>query len=378
MILENIKSALVVILLSTAVSACAGSNEVLIVDTNNLGGDINNADDATLRANGWARRCDLTREEDCIISMDFTANESLTNITKEENLNTFVSVISFDMADDGSISNAHISSEDDINGDLTIFKNGNMDFGVRARMFPEEVVTTGSVAGSIKPDSATVITPALSLPPPPQPFEIRLTTALTSDNIDENASDDSFRVYRTMTEEGQPLNLTMLIPGDPVYDYSYVTMGVWSGESLNENDISYGALVFGIDHVAQMPLTGTGEYNGFTRGWLATTETFYSLTGDANITIDFADDTLGALFSNMQKKDIETGVLNAWNDFSAAGTLNNFFRFLFDGTTSNESGSMTGGIEGSIFNNEIGGVWTLAGDEGQATGAFLAKQDGGP
>ena len=180
---------------------------------------------------------------------------------------------------------------------------------------------------------------------------------------------------------------------------SYVALGQWYGKpnsAVSCNDCatsSGGSLsvgVFGFETPATaMPTSGSANYAGAgaVRGTVFFPDTggIFSapLTGDANLSVNFATGSISGGFKNMKAIDPCFGPSD-WNDVSvnasiASGT-NKFSGSTAAGSPSQNSyygvkGSATGTINGAFYGpaaQNIGAIWTLSDGTKSALGGVAA------
>lgn len=321
----------------------------------------------SLTACGGAGETKITTENKITIKPSYKqteVNKNLVDLTGKEGFFSAQSFMAFDVDDDGTVSNVSLTQF--IGGPNTVYDPSDQSFKVQARGTYQEF----SVVGSVHPN--------VSFPPPPAP-DIDVEFTVGPDEVDQAASNETFRVYQGVSENGQAVNFTMLIPGDPVHNYEYVSLGVW--DTVNEGDraVAYGSLVFGLDTFTyEMPETGSAEYNGFTLGYLTADNQNYSLKGDATLTANFSNSVINGAFSNMTKTNLNTNVVSLWRDFTSTSEIHNYY---FIGSAETNDGVLGGSLDGVFYGPrnsppvEIGGSWHLGTGTGEtAIGAFVAKK----
>lgn len=209
--------------------------------------------------------------------------------------------------------------------------------------------------------------------------EFNYTQTFGPGDIDNLGSDSTFRVYRVDNGGGDVTELALLIPGDPVYGLSYVTLGVWNSVTADPDvELSFGSTFFGIlSKPNQVPRAGAATYTGLTLGHLDMDDTLFSLTGDVQVDVDFVTRDVTGTFTNMIRENTVTGDLSAWRDFSATASIPSVNNPLFIGTTTTPDSLLSGQFNGGFFGPgaaEIGGWWNLRGAGETAVGGFVAGQ----
>jgi hypothetical protein len=129
-----------------------------------------------------------------------------------------------------------------------------------------------------------------------------------------------------------------------------------------------------------MPKTGTGEFEGTTKGELTETGSPEALVVEGNVllTADFASGLVNADFTGMEKID-SRGVTSAWVDFRARMSIADGTS-EFAGTAGSEDGVWNGEAKGGFFGDEDGmpghaaGLWSMSSALGRALGGFTAKR----
>lgn len=268
-------------------------------------------------------------------------NSVLTNLNTDETFRASSAVISFDVAADGTTSNISYGEKNQTAGDTIAFDDSTNGFDLSVSQ--SGVVFNQSFAAS---------------------------------DIDTGASDGSFRVYSNAGGD-----FILLIPGDPTYGQSYVTLGVWnSSDASSTQDVSFGALAFGVETAgSSMPTTGSATYDGMTLGTLDSGSRAYRLTGDVQIDVNFGNGSVNGAFSNMMKEDLLTSGVSNWRDFAAVGNIG-AGTSLFSGTSTTNDEQLNGGFSGGFFGPvsgspaEVGGTWSLAGVGETAIGSFVGKK----
>ncbi len=268
-------------------------------------------------------------------------NSVLTNLQADEAFRANSAVISFDVAADGTTSNVSYGEKGQTAGDTVSYNESSDGFDL-------SVSQNG----------------------------VSFNQAFAASDIDTGASDSSFRIYSNAGGD-----FILLIPGDPTYGQSYVTLGVWnSSDASSTQDVSFGAMVFGIETAgSSMPSTGSATYNGMTLGTLDQGNRAYRLTGDVQIDVNFASNSVNGAFSNMMKEDLLTSGVSNWRDFAAVGNIG-AGTSLFSGTSTTNDGQLNGGFSGGFFGpvsgspQEVGGTWSLAGVGETAIGSFVGKK----
>ncbi|MEN3950281.1 hypothetical protein [Iodidimonas sp. SYSU 1G8] len=129
-----------------------------------------------------------------------------------------------------------------------------------------------------------------------------------------------------------------------------------------------------------MPKTGSGTFEGTTRGELTETASpeAFVVEGDVLLTADFASGLVNADFTGMEKID-SRGVTSAWVDFRARMSIADGTS-EFAGTAGSEDGVWNGEAKGGFFGDEGGmpghaaGLWSMSSALGRALGGFTAKR----
>ncbi len=265
-------------------------------------------------------------------------NASIAALTVDEIFAASSAIISFDLANDGTVSNV-------ATGQLGITSASHVDYTHTGANFEVEIAHDG----------------------------IDMDQAFTADDIDAAASDASFRVYSVASTSR---DFIMLIPGDATYGQSYVTLGIWNSPDQNTRDFAFGSIAFGIKTKgADMPTTGSATFNGLTLGNLVAGTTLYRVSGDVAFSVDFGTNAVNGTFTNMGKENVQTGAVSAWRNFTSTGSIST--GSLFSGTAASDDAVLSGTLSGSFFGPsavEIGGTWSLSGTGENAVGAFVGKQ----
>lgn len=270
-------------------------------------------------------------------------NENLTNLITDDTFDAASVVLSFDVDNSGVTSNVEAQFAAVDGGNSVIFDHGATSY------------TLSLSQGAVSYDQT-----------------------FGPGDIDEARSDTTLRVYTVDNGAGDITDLVLLIPGDPVYGQSYVTLGMWNSVTADPGrELSFGTVVFGIRTASSdMPTMGTGTYTGLTFGQLNADNTYFQLVGDVRIDVDFNSGTVTSAFTNMVKENSVTGGLSAWRDFNATASITTGTS-LFTGTTETVDTFLTGEIAGGFFGpiaDEVGGAWSLSGAGETATGGFVGKR----
>lgn len=270
-------------------------------------------------------------------------NSSLTNLTVDESFDGASVILSFDVDGAGATSNVQASQAG--------------------------ITSTNSVTYDAAADSFTI---SVS-----QGAAVYNQTFAPGD-IDAGRSDASFRVYTVDNGGGDITDFVLLIPGDPTFNLSYVTLGLWNSVTADAGrEVTIGTVVFGVETAdSDMPATGSATYTGLVVGQLDASNTIFSLAGDVQIDANFASGAITGAFTNMVKENTLTGGLSAWRDFSATGSITAGTN-LFSGTATTDDTLLTGAFDGGLFGpaaTEVGGSFELSGAGETATGAFVGKQ----
>lgn len=271
-------------------------------------------------------------------------NETLTNLVADETFDSAIAVLGFDVDGSGVTSNiaVHFAGISSVN----------------------------TIAYDNAADSYTLSVDDLHLV---------YTQTFSPADIDQSRSDNTLLVYSVDNGGGDIREFVLLIPGDPVHNQSYVTLGAWNSTTAAPgfHGMTYGLSVFGIRTAASaVPTTGSGTYTGLTLGYLDAGNTFYQLTGDVQIDVDFGTSGVTGAFTNLIKENSVTGGLSAWRDFTATGSIT-AGTSLFTGTTQTIDTLLSGKVSGGFYGpaaQEIGGIWSLSGAGETAVGSFVGKQ----
>ncbi|MCK5576313.1 MAG: transferrin-binding protein-like solute binding protein [Sphingomonadales bacterium] len=276
-------------------------------------------------------------------------NSTLVNLQYDEDFKAHQVVLGFDIANDGTISN--VAAEKAASGKAA-YDASSAEFAI----------TASSSAFSF-------------------------VQAFNAANIDDAASDASFRVYTVDAGGGTTHDFIMLIPGDPTYGQTYSTLGIWNTPNLtmseDAKDIAFGSIVFGIRTTSTaVPTTGSATYTGPSLGMMADGGQVYRLSGDLSLSVAFSSNTLSGGITNMVKENIQTGGLSAWQNLTLAGNIG-ATRNGFTGTAISADNLWNGTFNGSFFGPvsggkpaELGGTFELTGPDAatqRATGAFVGK-----
>lgn len=193
-------------------------------------------------------------------------------------------------------------------------------------------------------------------------------------NIDPSRSNATFTVYSKL---GGSLTLTILNPGSPTLNLSYVTYGNWvfKDDAFQEN-FATGYMVFGIRTAAgSMPRSGTATFNGQTVGTMVDAGgTLYTVSGTGSLAADFAAATISGNFTGMEARNVQNSAVKPWRDFKTTGTISGN---AFNGSAASKDGALSGLHYGGFFGPaaaEAGSNWFLSGGNEVAYGAFVGKK----
>jgi hypothetical protein len=158
----------------------------------------------------------------------------------------------------------------------------------------------------------------------------------------------------------------------------YDSMGDW--ESTAPTFVSGWGDMGARTPATAMPKTGSGTFEGTTRGELTETGSpeAFVVEGDVLLTADFASGLVNADFTGMEKID-SRGVTSAWVDFRARMSIADGTS-EFTGTAGSEDGVWNGEAKGGFFGDEGGmpghaaGLWSMSSALGRALGGFTAKR----
>jgi hypothetical protein len=205
-----------------------------------------------------------------------------------------------------------------------------------------------------------------------------VTSSFAPANIDAGASDATFTVYKKVngstTETFRLLNQS---PTNPLIVLSYVDYGQWrratttSGTtSINDTYVVFGAKTARAD----MPHSGTGSYSTILDGTFVNKTGNYAVSGTGTFDADFAAGTIS--YSSTANATPETsGTAFSFGTMTGTGSIA-FNSSSFKGTgTTNGSGykmDVNGGFYGPGA-AEVGGVFTIKGNNGNGTGAIVGN-----
>ncbi|WP_413615450.1 transferrin-binding protein-like solute binding protein [Halomonas cupida] len=172
----------------------------------------------------------------------------------------------------------------------------------------------------------------------------------------------------------------------------YTQMGAWfrADDQFDSHSFVGGYPT----HSTDMPTSGTASYQGRALGVASSNSASNTLTGNANMTVDFTDGTLNGAFTDMRvANSVSTSAIGSprtdrtprpWNDVSFTANLNdNTFAGRTRVTSVPDSAEAfnadaSGDIEGRFFGPqaaEAGGVWSLKDSSGNsAAGNFAVEQ----
>jgi hypothetical protein len=183
-------------------------------------------------------------------------------------------------------------------------------------------------------------------------------------------------------------------------DLLWLAYGMWS-VSGGESAASYGAnFVTGTETPdANMPTTGTAEFNGFVQGSATLRDgpnlRVASLKGDATLVADFANGTITGSAPTIiaiplgqipfPQGPLTPGPAQEWNSLLFTGSfaqgLNSFSGETSVGSAPGNSYSLTGDAEGHFSGmfygpsaDAVGAVWNLHDSTGMAAGILAGKQ----
>jgi hypothetical protein len=205
-----------------------------------------------------------------------------------------------------------------------------------------------------------------------------VTSSFAPANIDAGASDATFTVYEKVsgstTETFRLLNLS---PTNPLIVLSYVDYGQWRRATTTSGTTSINDtyVVFGTKTArADMPHSGTGSYNTILDGTFVNKTGNYAVSGAGTFDADFAAGTIS--YSSTGNATPETsGTAFSFGTMTGAGSIA-FNSSSFRGTgTTNGSGykmDVNGGFYGPGA-AEVGGVFTIKGNNGNGTGAIVGN-----
>jgi hypothetical protein len=175
---------------------------------------------------------------------------------------------------------------------------------------------------------------------------------------------------------------------------TYTMLGAWTREAAGGGSSAIGLAVAGYQTpAASVPTTGTATYigsggqnTGATAGGVIGSVFVPSgsggisgatLSGDANLSVNFATQQANGTLSNMTAKDVLSGKITPWNNVTLIGNLSQTAGSanrgaIITGTTQAQSApsgadfgmsnSATGNLSGALFGpnaNEAGAVWSV-------------------
>ena len=152
---------------------------------------------------------------------------------------------------------------------------------------------------------------------------------------------------------------------------SYANYGVWAQNSGASG--LFGATDVGAQtQVAAMPHVGSATFNGQTLGAATSASASYALTGNVQLTANFASNTTSTSISGIQFQNLATNAVTPQPSLSGSGTITGNH---YSGSLS--GGSLSGTSVGSFYGpsaQETAGVWRVSGGGVTALGSYGAKQ----
>ncbi|WP_370336312.1 transferrin-binding protein-like solute binding protein [Parvularcula marina] len=156
-----------------------------------------------------------------------------------------------------------------------------------------------------------------------------------------------------------------------------VAIGEFS-EFADTGEQTYGFFVYGHrTPLGEMPATGTALYEGKVSGAVLTNNSVRSLTGSANMDVNFStgllDFSIATLIREGGNNEGGTTFL-PYKDLNGTGTINDT---IFSGNLIEPNGDSSGDFQGAFFGpvaNEAGGTFRFGNGASYAAGAFTVAQ----
>jgi hypothetical protein len=155
---------------------------------------------------------------------------------------------------------------------------------------------------------------------------------------------------------------------------AYQTIDTGTGSDLGVDTVFFN---YGVrTSAADMPRTGTANYDTNVDGLFAGSTGVYSLTGDSSFTADFAASTVSATLS-LRGEHVVSGATKLFTPQALSGTIRsdtNGQHFSARGGDPNGTSSDMMGMFYGPGAAEIGGVFGISTPEGKGTGAIVGKK----
>lgn len=148
--------------------------------------------------------------------------------------------------------------------------------------------------------------------------------------------------------------------------------GIWGASDMTGLAGPAGTFAFGnLSPAASVPATGSATFNGTTIGAGAGNAVIYALQGDAQITANFATQSVTASLTNLKTENILTKASASLPDLSGTSAISGN---AYAGTIA--GGGLNGTINGNFYGSaaqETAGVWQASGGGNAWIGSFGAK-----
>lgn len=149
-------------------------------------------------------------------------------------------------------------------------------------------------------------------------------------------------------------------------------------EFLSNGEEFHAHAVFGHrTPLGEMPTTGQATYLGKVVGDVLTNNSVRSLTGGAEVEVNFATGLLDMTLATRIREGANNAGGTTFIDYKTLTGIGVVSDTTFDGNLSEVGGNATGSFEGTFFGpiaNEVGGTFSFGDDASYAAGAFTGRQ----
>jgi hypothetical protein len=167
--------------------------------------------------------------------------------------------------------------------------------------------------------------------------------------------------------------------GNPVLALTYVSYGAQQSitDRGNTLDVDTAFFTFGIaTAAADMPRTGTASYRTTLDGQFADTSGVYALGGSSSLTADFAAATV-AFSMTPVGTNVVSGITKDFGTQSVSAAMQSGTN-RFSGQGISNAEGYRAGFQGAFYGPqaaEVGGVFSIVGNNGFGTGAVVGRKN---
>lgn len=209
---------------------------------------------------------------------------------------------------------------------------------------------------------------------------ISIQTEFTADDL--IFEDERSRIYRQILNETKDVQLSIVLPLNPVDQLEFTSFGYWLVDEQDMSGLTQTHFAYGIpSQISQLAILGNAEYAGLTEGHLLGENNERSfISGQIGLSVDFSEQSITGQLFDLTAKSNSTGLETSLQDFSIIGAFvegENRIIAALDSEDSALSGDMNahffGPADSGLAPPEIGGTWRFGQTGLQAVGAFGAK-----